>query len=420
MDENEHPKGALVFMLIYLVTLAALRSTPWCSPSSPTASPGPARRVTGDRSAPSPSTRAEKNRRRGGITMKRILASTGLIAILLVATTPAGAQQHPPGPQTPPPAPGGSMGGMMGGMQGGGMTRGTEMRHQWMLGYEYTFEDMDGNRSGTRRLSRGKVLDRFPTVPTDGSMEMHMATLMYAPSNDLSFMAMMPYVRKAMTHITAAGVRFREFSEGPGDLQLRGLYSFYNVRGYEHRFLLNAAISVPTGTIDARDFGPDRSMGRDRLEYPMQLGSGTVDVLPGLTYLGQTGNWAWGVDAIPTLRLGRNRHNYRLGNRYEVDGWAARKLTDWLSLSGRVDGRYWENIEGADRTLNRMDEPTKDPNKQGGERLDLLFGLNLYAPSGLLKGQRVAVEAGAPVYQSLRGPQLQTDWLVRVGWQWVF
>ena len=24
MDENEHPKGALVFMLIYLITLAAL------------------------------------------------------------------------------------------------------------------------------------------------------------------------------------------------------------------------------------------------------------------------------------------------------------------------------------------------------------------------------------------------------------
>jgi len=56
----------------------------------------------------------------------------------------------------------------------------------------------------------------------------------------------------------------------------------------------------------------------------------------------------------------------------------------------------------------------------GGRRIDLLLGLNLYAPSGILKGQRLAVEAGAPVYQSLDGPALQMDWLVRVGWQWIF
>jgi len=30
-----------------------------------------------------------------------------------------------------------------------------------------------------------------------------------------------------------------------------------------------------------------------RLEYPMQLGSGTFALRPGLTYLGQTERWAW-------------------------------------------------------------------------------------------------------------------------------
>ena len=96
------------------------------------------------------------------------------------------------------------------------------------------------------------------------------------------------------------------------------------------------------------------------------------------------------------------------------------KLTEWLSLSGRVDAQRWANVDGRDQTLDPTDEPTKDVSAQGGRRVDLLLGLNVYVPGGIFKGQRLAVEAGAPVYQSLNGPQLQTDWLVRVGWQWAF
>jgi hypothetical protein len=291
---------------------------------------------------------------------------------------------------------------------------------QWMLGYESMFENMDGNRDGTHRVGRGRVLDQFATAPTDMTMQTHMAMVMYAPSDDLTVMAMLPYILKSMNHVTRDGIRFTERSEGIGDLQLRGLYTLYTVGRFRHRFLLNAGLSIPTGSIDAKDFGPDRSLGRTRLEYPMQLGSGTVDLLPGLTYLGQAETWAWGAEFIPTVRLGRNHLDYRLGNRYRLSAWTAWKWTEWLSLSTRLDGQTWDDISGADRSLDPMEEPTKDPKIQGGRRLDALLGVNLYAPKGMLKGARLAVEAGAPAYQSLDGPQLQTDWLVRVGIQWAF
>ncbi len=64
--------------------------------------------------------------------------------------------------------------------------------------------------------------------------------------------------------------------------------------------------------------------------------------------------------------------------------------------------------------------PTADPNRRGGERVDLLFGVNFYVPEGSLKGHRLAVRAGLPIYQSLDGPQLETDWQFTIGWQWVF
>ena len=69
--------------------------------------------------------------------------------------------------------------------------------------------------------------------------------------------------------------------------------------------------------------------------------------------------------------------------------------------------------------INRI-VPTADPDLRGGERIDLLFGLNLFQNEGKLKGNRVSVEVGFPIYQSLDGPQLEIDLLAKVGWNWAF
>ena len=284
---------------------------------------------------------------------------------------------------------------------------------QWMIGYEYMFDKMDGNRDGTHRVSDSRVLDAYNASPTDMTMQTHMVTLMYSPTNNLTLMGMLPHLIKSMNHVARDGTRFSERSEGPGDAEVHALYTVFGMNDLRHRFILNGGVSFPTGSID-------RSMGGSRLEYPMQLGSGTVDLMPGITYLGQTELTAWGAEFVPTLRLGQNGNHYRLGNRYRLSSWGALKLTQSLSLSGRVDADVWGNIHGVDPALDPTDEPTKDVSAQGGRRVDLMLGLNAYFPSGGFKGLRLAIEAGAPVYQSLNGPQLQTTWLARVGLQWTF
>src|SRR5439155_22913506 len=143
------------------------------------------------------------------------------------------------------------------------------------------------------------------------------------------------------------------------------------------------------------------------------------DILPGLTYLGQTTKWAWGAEFVPTVRFGRNEHNYRLGDQYRISTWAYRGVAEWFSVSLRADAQIWEHIHGFDPDLARLDEPTKDPSAQGGRRVDVLPGINFYVPRGFFKGNRLAIEFGVPVYQSLNGPQLATDWLIRIGYQWV-
>jgi hypothetical protein len=50
----------------------------------------------------------------------------------------------------------------------------------------------------------------------------------------------------------------------------------------------------------------------------------------------------------------------------------------------------------------------------------MLFGMNLFQQDGRLAGNRISVEGGIPVYQWLYGPQLETDWLLSVSWEWTF
>ena len=284
---------------------------------------------------------------------------------------------------------------------------------QWMIGYAYMLENMNGNLEGTHRVSNSQVLNTFNVSPTDMTMQMHMVQVMYAPTDNLTLMGMLPYIIKSMNHVMGDGTQFKEHSEGPGDLLVSALYTFFSTNDRRHRLLLNAGVSLPTGSID-------RSMGGSRLEYPMQLGSGTVDLMPGLTYLGQGERMAWGAEFMPTIPVGQNSNDYRLGDRIRLSGWGELKLTEWLALTGRVDAQQWGNIHGADPTLDPADEPTKDVSAQGGRRIDLLVGFNAYFPSGGFKGLRLAIEAGAPVYQYLNGPQLQTTWLVAAGLQWAF
>ena len=69
----------------------------------------------------------------------------------------------------------------------------------------------------------------------------------------------------------------------------------------------------------------------------MQVGSGTYNFLPGLTYLGAVEKWAWGAHVDGVVRIGDNKFDYTLGNRYDITAWGARKLTDWSSGSLRLD-----------------------------------------------------------------------------------
>lgn len=293
---------------------------------------------------------------------------------------------------------------------------------EWMLSYRYMNMPMEQNYDGSSRISDSEILSptggNYLVAPQWMDMEMHMFGLMISPIDHLTLMLMIPYASKEMGHLRRDGVEFLTKSEGWGDLKLSGIYELYH--GHRTTWLLNLGLSLPTGSTSEEDFIP--GPGETRLPYPMQIGSGTWDLLPGITYLGQADTWSWGAQLSGVIRLGENNEGYTLGNVGQLTAWGAYKWNDHVSTSLRVTGKAWGDIDGRDEDLRLAASvvPTADPRRRGGEETDLSLGINVKMPGRFLSGQRLAAEIGVPIYRSLDGPQLSTDWFFNLGWQWAF
>lgn len=308
-----------------------------------------------------------------------------------------------------------------------------------MLSYRFMHMDMQGNQIGDDDVSPESIVTSVanpffgqpmqpPTlrvVPTKMTMQMHMFGLMYAPNDWLTLAAMLNYSEKEMDHITFAGgagtVRLGTFTtsaRGLGDTSFSGLIRLLDAG--HHKIHANVGLSVPTGSTSKTDtiLTPTGARPQPRLPYAMQLGSGTLDFLPGLTYTGRYERVAWGGQYAGTVRTERD-NGYQWGDKHALTMWSSFSPRDWISLSARLKFSTQGRINGRDRRIVAPVQ-TADPNNFGGERIDLLFGLNLVGQSDITRGHRIAIEGGIPLEQDLNGVQMETDYTLTVGWQFAF
>jgi hypothetical protein len=287
----------------------------------------------------------------------------------------------------------------------------------------------DGYMDGTDDVSFGEVLfspgkedptdKNFPVVPTVITQEAVQFKGAYDLSEQWSLSLSIPYIRQETEHITDNNnfdPDFKDFtivSEGFGDVELGT--TWLHRLNQNSSILVNLGLSLPTGSIDEtgdtpRD-GPD-----NQLPYTMQLGSGTYDIKPTIVYSGVAGDWTYGANLNMTLRTGKNDRDYRLGNVYQAGIWTRYALTDWIQPSFRIDGVAWDEISGKDTDLpynpdtDRYPAAVVKPDNFGGTKCLALVGLRLKDPRGRLENTFLELEAGAPFYQDLNGPQPSEDW----------
>jgi len=186
-------------------------------------------------------------------------------------------------------------------------------------------------------------------------------------------------------------------------------------------------LSLPTGSIDEKNDNHPVPVRQDELlPYGMQLGSGTWDPSVGLLYQASRSPWWWGVNGVYTARLYENKHDYRLGDEFRLDGYAMYQFRpDWL-VQAQLNGHYQGTIKGemdqyADGSSGHVmpgnpasppATPLWDTDAYGGTQLFATLGVQ-WQPAPL---HIIDLNVGLPLYRDLNGPQLETDYRIMLTW----
>ncbi|NNE76684.1 MAG: transporter [Pricia sp.] len=287
---------------------------------------------------------------------------------------------------------------------------------EWMFSYRYMLMNMEDLKRGSDDATFEDALSDYMVTPTKMPMNMHMLGAMYAPSDRITVVAMVNVTTMEMDHITRMGGVFTTETSGFGDINISGMYKILD----RNRQIVHARLgfSLPTGSVTEKDVIPASAPNEVNLPYPMQIASGTFDSGLGVTYLFQGPVFSYGGRISGTFRFGKNERDYAYGNQYKFTNWFGSKLTDWFSLSAKLERILTSEIRGEDSNLNPMMVITADTANSGGNILNSGIGFNLYAPSGALKNLRFGFEFGLPLYQDLNGIQLKNKETLTFGLQY--
>ncbi len=303
---------------------------------------------------------------------------------------------------------------------------------EWMVSYRFMSMSMEDNLEDSDSISPEDIVtnlanpfDGPPTVrvvPVDMTTQMHMFGLMYAPTDAVTLMAMVNFLDKEMDHITFMGMTgttrlgtFTTETSGLGDIKLSLLWGLINAP--ESKLHLNIGVSLPTGDIEESGtvLTPMNMEADLRLPYAMQLGSGTYDFQPGITYTGFADRVGWGAQYMATLRLGENDEDYTLGKVHTLSGWGSYRFADSLSASLQLSYHDVGKIDGRDELIAAPVQ-TANPDNYGGERLDLGLGINFVTHHG----HRFALEYEIPIQQDVNGVQMEMQSMLTLGYQFAF
>jgi len=294
---------------------------------------------------------------------------------------------------------------------------------QMKLSYRLQVENEEGLLNGTTRVQPSQIEGSYTggSVPLSFRSYAHVIELTWKPSDAVALFVTLPFYERSLEqYVESTGERYTNSVRGFGDVVLNGLYSVF--ADDIHRVHLNLGLSLPSGSTNESAEAPAGITGvsagsLQRLPYLMQLGTGTLSLQPGFTYNGLYRSTFWGGQILGVLQAGSNSEGYKAGNEYTISTWVGRRWTQWFRTSFRLKWQQWFDPTGADDQLNPALSPLADPSMQAGRRLDALFGMDFYVLGSRLKGSRISVEAGLPAFQDLSGPQLRTDWLLTVGFQ---
>lgn len=294
------------------------------------------------------------------------------------------------------------------------------VHHKGEFMFEYKFMDMymDGNRFGTTDVSDVQALDvtgiPFMATPTRMWMNMHMIHLMYGLTDNITLLVMPTINEMTMDHLRRNGTRFRTANDGIGDTVLGANMMLHETATTE--LMCNLACSVPTGQINDTTNAASPMGMTTLLPYPMRVGTGTFNFMPGITFKKYWEKASMGAQFESFLPVGENYRDYSVGEQFSLNWWGAYRPIKPLAFTFRTQAYWATNYNGADPDLNPNMISTANPDMRGG----FWFNLGWGAIYRFKRGARLNVEWVLPVAQDLDGVQLKTNYMLFASWSKAF
>jgi hypothetical protein len=282
---------------------------------------------------------------------------------------------------------------------------------EWMFSYRYMNMASRGMEQNGQSISSNQIYNQYLYSSDRMQMQMHMFMAMYAVSNKLTLMGMFEYDKAAMNMNGLPGMTMNMpgmvmtgnmahdmKTSGFGDVSLTGLYSLLNSK--RNHLLVSGGLSIPTGSIQSKGDAESMSPGI-RYPYMMQQGSGTWDVLPGLTYTYKNDKVMASSQVSTIIRTGYNAVGYKLGNEVTFNNWVSYQWFKWFSTSLRGEFIQLGKMNGRDPSYSAYIDPSSNPMNYGGSTAYGYIGANFF----FLNRNKVGFEVGLPVYQQTYGIQ---------------
>ena len=336
--------------------------------------------------------------------MVRKMASAGVLLACLLTTAPALAQRLQWTPERPD------------GHAPAGVTSDFFILNRDVyVGLRFYQETFRGTNVGTLPILADDVLNFFTVTPLALDKQTAELDLRVGLFGFVTLQASMPVTKAEMLNTTDA-VLYQTSSETYGDVSIRGLFNLLEMD--EYRLSLTLGGTIPTGKLKMSDTGA--SGASEILPYVMQGGSGTYDVLAGLTFLNQNEVASVGAQGDAVIRVVDNRRGYRLGNEYSFTAWGAYNLSDWVAVSMRGLYETWGDVSGSDPGTDGTSDPSANSFAQGGERFQIPFGISFFLREGPAAGHRLLFEWYYIIHEDLNGPQLSAERSLVISWQTFF
>jgi hypothetical protein len=226
------------------------------------------------------------------------------------------------------------------------------------------------------------------------------------------------------THLTNEVTHHISHEHATGGLGDTGMYALVKLfDNSQHHLHAGIGFSAPTGNVGVK-YRPIHHSGEADLgfvHYAMQLGSGTWDFKPSLTYTGHRDDWSWGAQLSGTKRLEKqNKSGYALGGIFQTTVWGSYNIFDWLSTSVRGVYTTQGSIKGEYNEPHDQASSFDYPVNYGGQYWDVGFGLNATVTGGDFVGNRLAFEWVQPVADKMNGYQLERQGALSVAWGYAF